>query len=84
MTVDELRKKLEGVPGDWLVAHREDGWWTEAYWAGCGYLRPPKDDELGEHSCTDEHPEAKPYFLIGFEPDEQFVLRPKDFRVVAD
>lgn len=84
MTVDELRKKLEGIPGEWPVAHADEGWWNEADWAGPGHLRPPNNDEIGEKSCTHEHPKAKPYFLIGTEPDEKFVFRLKDFGAVGD
>jgi hypothetical protein len=84
MTVDELRKKLEGIPGHWPIAHTDESWFNEADWAGPGYLRPSQDDEIGEKSCTYDHPEAKIYFLIGSEPDEKLVLRPKDFGVVSD
>jgi len=69
MTVDELRKALEGVPGDMPVAIKDECWWRDPEAAtvsalyDVGDMGIGSDEPVNAYGSRVEAPRM-PYFLI--------------------
>ena len=64
MTVGDLRKELEGLPGDMPVVHYDECWWRFVYSAKVAPTKPAGEHDLGDIDECERGEPGSEMFLI--------------------